>query len=95
MPKRAVLHRIERASVSPLLCQPRRSVELTMDTFWHPLFVRVRRLRAFTAASLRKVLGMEANDGDFASQRMCPFCGLITPRYETCCLECGKAFKPA
>jgi hypothetical protein len=38
---------------------------------------------------------MEPRDGDFASQRMCPFCGLITPRYETCCLECGKALKPA
>ena len=27
---------------------------------------------------------------DFQSQRMCPFCGLITSRYKTCCLECGK-----
>ena len=69
--------------------------ELTMDSFMHPLFVRVRSLRAFIAASLRKMLGMEAHDGDFASQRVCPFCGLITPRYETCCLECGKALKPA
>ena len=24
---------------------------------------------------------------------MCPFCGLITPRRLTCCLECGKPFK--
>lgn len=23
-------------------------------------------------------------------QRMCPFCGLITPRAKRCCLECGK-----
>jgi hypothetical protein len=28
-------------------------------------------------------------------QRMCPFCGLITPRYKTCCLECGKSLEPA
>jgi hypothetical protein len=26
------------------------------------------------------------------SQRMCPFCGLITPRAKRVCLECGKAF---
>jgi hypothetical protein len=26
------------------------------------------------------------------SQRMCPFCHLITPRSGRCCLECGKAF---
>ena len=66
-----------------------------MDPFLHPLRVRVRSLRGFIAASLRNFLGMEAHDGDFASQRMCPFCGLITPRYETCCMECGKALKPA
>ncbi len=95
MPKRAVLHRIGEGFRVTVTCQLRRNVELTMGTFLRPLFVRVRRLRAFTAASLRKMLRMEANDGDFALQRMCPFCGLITPRYETCCLECGKAFKPA
>src|ERR1700741_4676754 len=77
------------------LVRLRRNAELTMDTVLHPLLVRVRSLRAFIAASLRKMLGMEAHDGDFASQRMCPFCGLITPRYETCCLECGQALKPA
>jgi len=26
------------------------------------------------------------------SQRMCPFCGLITPRSKPFCLECGKSF---
>jgi hypothetical protein len=31
----------------------------------------------------------------FRAQRMCPFCGLITPRQKRCCLECGKALKPA
>ena len=66
-----------------------------MDTVMHPLLVRFRSLRALIAASLRKMLRMEAHDGDFASQRMCPFCGLITQRFETCCLECGKALKPA
>ena len=66
-----------------------------MDTVLHRIVVRVRSLRAFIAASLRKSIGVEAHDGDFASQRMCPFCGLITPRYETCCLECGKVLKSA
>ena len=61
----------------------------------HPFLVRVRSLSAFLAASLRKFLRIEPHDGDFASQRICPFCGLITPRYETCCLECGKVLKPA
>ncbi len=66
-----------------------------MTSVPHPFLVRVRSLGAFMAASVRKLLGMNPHDGDFASQRMCPFCGLITPRYETCCLECGKALKPA
>ena len=25
------------------------------------------------------------------SQRMCPYCGLITPRAKRVCLECGKS----
>jgi len=66
-----------------------------MDPVQHPFLVGVRTLRAFMAASLRKLFGIKPHDGDFASQRMCPFCGLITPRYESCCLECGKSLKPA
>ncbi len=27
--------------------------------------------------------------------RMCPFCGLVTPRSNSSCLECGKALAPA
>ena len=30
----------------------------------------------------------------FAAQRMCPFCGLITSRTKTFCLECGKSLAP-
>ena len=66
-----------------------------MDTVLRRIIVRARSLRAFIAASLRKMLRMEPHDGDFASQRVCPSCGLITPRHETCCLECGKALKPS
>jgi len=32
---------------------------------------------------------------DFGSQRMCPYCSLITPRSRRSCLECGKAFGSA
>jgi hypothetical protein len=28
----------------------------------------------------------------YAAQRMCPACGLITPRSKAACMECGKAF---
>jgi hypothetical protein len=66
-----------------------------MEFVLHPFLVRARRLRDFLAASVRKLLRMQPHDGDFALQRMCPFCGLITPRYEICCLECGKSLTPA
>ncbi len=66
-----------------------------MTSLPQALLGRLRSLRAYLAASLRKRLGVTPRDGDFASQRMCPFCGLITPRHRTCCLECGKSLKPA
>ena len=28
---------------------------------------------------------------EIRAQRMCPFCGLITPRAKRVCLECGKS----
>jgi hypothetical protein len=40
------------------------------------LAYRVRRTKPQTAG--------------YASQRMCPACGLITPRAKAACLECGK-----
>jgi hypothetical protein len=30
----------------------------------------------------------------YAAQRMCPACGLITPRSKVACMECGKTFIP-
>jgi hypothetical protein len=66
-----------------------------MTSVLHRLLVRVRSSRALLSAELRKLLGLERHDGDFASQRICPFCGLITPRYETYCLECRKVLRPA
>ena len=41
-------------------------------------YYRMRRLRPQMAG--------------YAAQRMCPACGLITPRSKASCLECGKAF---
>ena len=43
----------------------------------------------------RLKLQATSEDRDVGSQRMCPFCGLITSRHKTCCLECGKSLKPA
>jgi ribosomal protein S27E len=28
----------------------------------------------------------------YGTQRMCPACGLITPRSKAACLECGRVF---
>jgi hypothetical protein len=42
------------------------------------LFYRMRRLKPQMAG--------------YASQRMCPACGLITPRSKAACVECGKVF---
>jgi hypothetical protein len=42
------------------------------------VFYRMRRLRPQMAG--------------YAAQRMCPACGLITPRAKTACMECGKVF---
>lgn len=63
-----------------------------MDSFLHQLLARVHEgLKAITA-SFRN---LGANGRDFGSQRMCPFCGLITSSRKIHCLECGKILKPA
>ena len=55
----------------------------------------VRAVLAFVRDAVRKILKIDPPPGNFGSQRMCPFCGLITSRRKTCCLECGKWLKPA
>ena len=67
----------------------RKSGTLAMD----PVVDKRHGVLALITDSLRKLFGM--NSRGFASQRMCPFCGLITSRRKTCCLECGKSLKPA
>jgi hypothetical protein len=57
---------------------------------------RLRKKLAFITGSFAKLPSTSKPGGrDFMSQRMCPFCGLITSRYKACCLECGKALRPA
>ncbi len=57
---------------------------------------QLRRQLAFIGNVFGKLLTIlipQIREG--RSQRMCPFCGLITPRHKTSCLECGKSLKPA
>jgi hypothetical protein len=61
----------------------------------YSLFSRVRGFPGLISALLKKLPGMKLRDDEFAPQRMCPFCGLITPRRKRYCLECGKSLKPA
>lgn len=68
-----------------------------------PVEINIRRFRSRLHAKLASVADrfsillatLRPGDRDLGSQRMCPFCGLITPRRKTCCLECGKSFKLA
>jgi hypothetical protein len=73
-------------------------VEL-MEPISRQLGNHLRRALAFIRTFFPKP-GRDVDDGpmfgkDLKSQRMCPFCGLITSSYKTCCLECGKSLKPA
>ena len=67
----------------------RKSGTLAMDPVVNKLYI----VLASITNSMRKIFGTKSSE--FASQRMCPFCGLITPRRKACCLECGKSLKPA
>ncbi len=67
-----------------------------MEPNFRGLRDRLRRRLAFITDSFAKLPSTsKPGTRDFMSQRMCPFCGLITSRYKTCCLECGKSLKPA
>jgi hypothetical protein len=57
---------------------------------------RLRKRLAFIPDLLRKLPGILIPRGqEVRAQRMCPFCGLITPRFKAFCLECGKSLNPA
>jgi hypothetical protein len=53
----------------------------------------VRGLVGSIRDSLSKRFTVEVYPGKFPSQRMCPFCGLITARSKAFCLECGKSLR--
>jgi hypothetical protein len=53
-----------------------------------------RNLLALIGGLLKKTYsGLKPRGSDFGLQRMCPFCGLITPRHKASCLECGHALE--
>jgi hypothetical protein len=54
-----------------------------------------RRIAAVTASVLKLFATLNPPVRVYAAQRMCPFCGLITPRSKSSCLECGKSLTPA
>jgi hypothetical protein len=57
-----------------------------MESFLRPF----RRRLAFIADLFAKLLAsMKPQAVEVRSQRMCPSCGLITPRSNQLCLECG------
>jgi hypothetical protein len=67
-----------------------------METVLRPFRNRLRRRLAFMADLFGKLLAILIPQArEVRSQRMCPFCGLITSRYKACCLECGKSLEPA
>jgi hypothetical protein len=46
----------------------------------------------FALVLVYRMLRLKPQMAGYASQRMCPACGLITPRSKAACLECGKVF---
>ena len=46
----------------------------------------------FAAVLVYRMRWLRPQMAGYASQRMCPACGLITPRSKAACLECGKVF---
>src|SRR5580658_1423791 len=65
-----------------------------MEPFLPPLRNRLRRWLASLSGSLGKlVMTLKPQAAEVRSQRMCPFCGLITPRAKRLCLECGKPLR--
>jgi hypothetical protein len=47
----------------------------------------------FIALFVYRRMHLRPQMAGYAAQRMCPACGLITPRSKPACMECGKAFR--
>jgi hypothetical protein len=52
----------------------------------------LKKLAVITDLFSRVITTTKAPTQNFGSQRVCPFCNLITPRSEGFCLECGRSF---
>ena len=57
--------------------------------------MKVKWMKAVFAFFSKLLMGLKGQSEQFQTQRMCPFCGLITPRAKRSCLECGKPLNPA
>ena len=67
-----------------------------MRDYFRRLREHLRRRSAFVTNLFSKVLTtLKSDSPQLGSQRMCPFCGRITSRYKTCCLECGRHLEAA
>jgi hypothetical protein len=65
-----------------------------MDSDFRRFRDRVERRIASLMRGFKEWLaGLKTPGKEYGSQRMCPFCGLITPRSKRLCLECGKSLK--
>ena len=78
----------------PLPCT---SEILPMEPVLHPFCTG---FRTFITRSLRNLttsvrVRLKGPIAGFRSQRMCPFCGLITSRLKAFCLECGRPLPAA
>jgi len=86
----AILHSIAAHSLSSLTCgNGKCGGSMTMRR----LRDRFRRRVAGIGDSFSKLIPkIGPATQHFEPQRMCPFCGLITPRSRPSCLECGRSF---
>jgi hypothetical protein len=67
-----------------------------MEARLRPLRNRIRRRFAYINGLFGKLAAtLGPPTAEVRLQRMCPFCGLITLRHKTSCLECGRSLKPA
>ncbi len=67
---------------------------IAMEPVFRPFRNRLRRRLAFITDLFGKLLAIVTPQAqEVRSQRMCPFCGLITPRSKRFCLECGKSLR--
>jgi hypothetical protein len=59
------------------------------------LLDRIRSAFARIINSVRTHRGTDSGGEERSFAGVCPFCGLLTPRKSSRCLECGKSLKLA